>query len=75
MATCKDCVHYDICNDLGKVLSKIFNAIITEDSVCEHFKPKCRECKFYNVHRLECRHPYHNGLFFIAGFCSYGERK
>ena len=36
---------------------------------------RCKDCKNYNVFRLECHNGHMNGCIGIDGFCSYGERK
>lgn len=36
---------------------------------------RCKDCKHYNVYRLECHNGHMNGYIGIDGFCSYGERK
>lgn len=36
---------------------------------------RCKECKYYNVFRLECHNAHMNGYIGADGFCSYGERK
>lgn len=36
---------------------------------------RCKDCKHYNVFRLECHNGHMNGYIAIDGFCSYGERK
>ena len=33
---------------------------------------RCEDCKWYNLMRLECRHPHFNGIISQEGFCSYG---
>lgn len=35
---------------------------------------RCRECKNYNVSRLECHNRRMNGVIGSDGYCSYGER-
>ena len=35
---------------------------------------RCKDCKWYNIFRLECYKPHRNGVSWIDGFCSYGER-
>lgn len=36
---------------------------------------RCKDCKWYNIFRLECYKPHRNGVSWIDDFCSYGERK
>jgi hypothetical protein len=36
---------------------------------------RCKDCKHYNVFRLECHNGHMNGIIGIDGFCSYGERR
>lgn len=36
---------------------------------------RCKDCKYYDVYRLECHNPYHNGIINCEGYCNYGERK
>lgn len=36
---------------------------------------RCKDCKYYNVYRLECHNRHMNGYNNIDGFCNYGERK
>lgn len=36
---------------------------------------RCKDCKHYNVFRLECHNGHMNGVIGIDGFCSYGERR
>ena len=35
----------------------------------------CKECKNYNLFRLECHNEHMNGYIVIDGFCSYGEKE
>lgn len=35
----------------------------------------CRDCKYYNVSRLECHNRRMNGVIGSDGYCSYGERR
>ena len=39
------------------------------------FVVRCKDCKYYNVFRLECHNEHMNGVIGIDGFCSYGERR
>ena len=36
---------------------------------------RCKDCRYYDVYRLECHNPHHNGNINCEGFCSYGERR
>ena len=36
---------------------------------------RCKDCKHYNVYRLECHNAHMNGYIGIEGYCSYGERR
>ena len=36
---------------------------------------RCKDCKHYNLYRLECHNGWMNGWVGIDGFCSYGERR
>ena len=36
---------------------------------------RCKNCKHYNIYRLECHNGHMNGCVGIDGFCSNGERK
>lgn len=36
---------------------------------------RCKDCKNYNVYRLECHNGHMNGYIGMDGFCSYGERR
>lgn len=80
MATCKDCVHYDIC---------IFHHKGNENEQCLNFKNKvnvvsvvrCANCRhrkkgvFRAVDNLvywKCK--LHNDEILLTDYCSYGER-
>lgn len=76
MATCKDCIHYDIC---------IFHLKGNENEECVQFRNKadvveavrCKDCK-WNKHGGS-RHPLcvRGGMHLKSpdDHCSYGERK
>lgn len=90
MATCKDCIHYYVCNskdancreDIGFGSDVIF---ITEslkaEEQCDEFFPdviRCKDCKYYEIdkdYEPYCNHI--NGLDEAKDydFCSYGERR
>lgn len=36
---------------------------------------RCKDCKWYVVHGLECHRPHCNGYMGMNDFCSYGERR
>ena len=36
---------------------------------------RCKNCKYYNIYRLECHNGRLNGVSGIDGYCSYGERR
>ena len=77
MATCKDCIHYDICT---------FNLTGNENEKCPHFLDKadvvevvrCKDCKSF-VENKEARVTYFrrelkNLTVKPNDFCSCGER-
>ena len=77
MATCKDCIHEEIC-DMPIITDGRKNA-----SNCKHFKNKadfvevvrCSECAHANNHPLRCIcHRFHTDVN-ENGFCSYGEKR
>lgn len=71
MATCKECLHYDIC---------IFHIKDNENEKCPHFKiaadvapvVRCKDCTEWCEKEQECYHWYG---FRENDFCSYGRRK
>ena len=84
MSTCKDCLHYDVCEALenGNGVKKV------HPIQCGCFKPKadyvevvrCKDCVYWDGRGYDGRcEPYHNGLIRdytnYDDFCSYGERK
>lgn len=75
MATCKECIHYDIC---------IFHIKDNENEKCPHFKiaadvipiVRCKDCEHYD--KGGCNHfGYHTYTPDVDedDFCSYGRRK
>lgn len=52
--------------------TKFLNRIADSDAV---EVVRCKDCKNYDVFRLECHNGHMNGYIGIDGFCSYGERK
>lgn len=81
MATCKDCIHYDICT---------FNLTGKENEKCLHFLDKadvvevvrCKDCKhatFYACKNNACYREiiceYRIGTDDENFFCIYGERR
>ena len=76
MATCKDCFHFDVCDELR--YGDISNC--NSDYCGGFFKPKtdvvkvvrCKDCKSYNGHRY-CN--YHADPVDDNDYCSYGELK
>lgn len=77
MATCKECIHYDIC---------IFHTKGNENEKCPHFKiaadvvevVRCKDCQYScfirSCSKYECRKGC-GALKYATDFCSYGERK
>lgn len=79
MATCKDCIHYDVCT---------FNLTGNENEKCLHFLNKadvvkvvrCKDCKHWVSPMKDDAH-YCFQKFGLVGivaeedFCSYGERR
>ncbi len=76
MTTCKDCVHHLKCPYI-----ECYTGDAEYD--CHQFQHRhdyvevvrCKDCKHYNLFRLECHNAHMNGYIGIDGFCSYGERK
>jgi hypothetical protein len=88
--TCKDCVHYGLCNfDVHIIYNETKMKLIQlheandVEKKCDAFKNKadvvpvvrCKDCKYYDVYRLECHNPHHHGIINCEGYCSYGERR
>ena len=63
---CKSCEHYLVCKHADNTITS-----------CNQYLGlvRCKDCKHYNVFRLECHNGHMNGYIAIDGFCSYGERK
>ncbi len=36
---------------------------------------RCKDCKYYILHALVCRHEHMNGVMPIDGYCSNGKRR
>jgi hypothetical protein len=82
--TCKDCIHDNACSSIFRFFGGnpdyIWNRV---EDTCKPFQNKanfvevvrCKDCKYYDVYRLECHNPYHNGIINCEGYCNYGERK
>ena len=85
MATCKDCLHIDVC-----YMVEHYGVDIYEDRQeydCHKFKAaascvevvRCKDCKYYEIHRpkvLEnCERNGHLIPMSLYDFCSYGERR
>lgn len=85
MATCKDCIHYDVCLKYAYINQ-------TAMSKCGDFKNKadfvdvpcrCKDCKYYKVGNLNANYCYHeryedlsqSASYEPTDFCSYGERR
>lgn len=76
-----ECFKMNDCKNYG---IKCFECCATSD-IYDHYpcySPKdleqvvrCKDCKYYNLYRLECHNRYMNGIIGMDGFCSYGERK
>lgn len=73
MATCKECLHYDVC---------IFHTNGNENEKCQHFKNaadvvevvRCKDCDVPHNRWLGC--PNLNGLIPPPDFyCARGERR
>ena len=48
---------------------------IVENAVDAIEVVRCKDCKWFKLHKLACVRPYHNGITGIDDFCSRGERK
>lgn len=80
MATCKECIHYDLCYHIEH-----YGRLIETDEPCGGFKNKadfvevvrCGKCKWYIGGRMQCGHPFvlFSDRLMTTQFCSYGERK
>ena len=72
MATCDDCIHYDIC---------IFHIKGDENKKCPHFKNKsdvvevvrCKDCSHRNPFGHKCLQD--NLWHDDDDFCSYGDKR
>ena len=84
MATCKDCLHYEVCKRIDYEL-EYHNKSIKEAEEelpikCRFFKNKtdvvpvvrCKDCTEWDKDECECSHWYG---FKENVFCSYGNRK
>ena len=83
MATCKDCIHYEVCVVIENLVDKEQN--IYGEFGCEDFKNeadvvevvRCKDCIYCDLDD-RCEAP-ENGLIreYVKpdDFCSYGERK
>ena len=60
---------------LGFDKSRMFGLIEKAHAVDAVEVVRCRECKYYNVSRLECHNRRMNGVIGSDGYCSYGERR
>lgn len=77
---CRNCFHSYVCEqfnenkDIKNNKCHFFN---------EHFVPtadvvevvRCKDCKYFLLHKLACVYPNHNGWCTVDDYCSYGERK
>ena len=84
MSTCKDCLHYEVCDRFTAP-----NETYPEVGGCRCFKNKadyapvvrCKDCAYFYVEKQDEDFPYfclhHSGLMRTSPncFCSYGERK
>ena len=81
MATCKDCLHVEVCEKHGTTVD--FNV---DDGVCLYFEKRfvlCKDCKHYKPQRTSAH--WDNVTLYCCrvvvvkvgqdDFCSYGERK
>ena len=91
MATCKDCLHIDVC---AHRYEKLYKGAKVEDlnHCCTKIKDRnkyaevvrCKDCKYYTEQKKRCDHPcqdwdvecYDQWLEMKPDdFCSYGERR
>jgi hypothetical protein len=74
MATCKECIHYDIC---------VFHTKGNENEKCQHFKTaadfvRCKDCEHgqfmpsCSMYLCRCTG---GKLRYADDYCNYGERK
>lgn len=73
--TCKDCLFYDkLCfHALEEYELKLCKDFINKADVVEVVR--CKDCKYFLLHKLACTYPNHNGWCTVDDYCSFGERK
>lgn len=76
-----ECGKKDTCKNYGKKCTECWAASsIYNEQPCYTNKDlvevvRCKDCRWYRLSYLECRHPHFNGIISHEGFCSYGEPK
>ena len=90
MASCKECLHYDICSSIEGLVLRVILAGDKADERCGLFKPtadvvevvRCKECRYSMKSWIT---PSYDERQYLCNrtddyhkptdFCSYGERK
>lgn len=72
--TCKDCQHYDVCNNFDPRTMKKRLAL-GDGYICKNFRVRCCQCRYWTGNDYDgcCLA---NGLItrYANDYCSYGER-
>lgn len=83
--TCRDCIHYYVCETKNEKVSlgtKV-EELVADNFTCFENKAdfvkvcRCGKCKWYIDSRMQCGHPFvlFSDRLMTTQFCSYGERK
>lgn len=84
MATCKDCLHYEVCSTFESLVLRILLCGEKADKRCGLFKAKseyvkavrCGECTKWDAHEGDEYGTCANGEYISRNdYCSLGERK
>lgn len=78
MASCKECVHYDVCYHIEH-----YGRHMETEEPCGGFLNKadyaevvrCKDCKYYCLPYGACYNNLHSFMVGEKAFCSYGKRK
>lgn len=61
--------------EVAVAVANLLNYILSIPSADVEQVVRCKDCKWYNIFRLECYKPHRNGVSWIDDFCSSGERR
>ena len=60
---------------IQEIVCKVYDLIYKQPIADVVEVVRCKDCKYFLLHKLACVYPNHNGWCTVDDYCNYGERK